>query len=261
MELGSRFFESGAWLKPRRFSSPEAFIDLVGSYEAGIVEGDPENFFSLRWSWAPDEVQRFTHELQKSRWWNAKRHRLGRPAVKNGVRQGPPAAQRALVEKIHLAYNEEFSRRLKLTANRKKAYARLLFAGLEKEKDPVERFRKLCQFVQTRDFYMSDLRLHAPESLFRNPERCESWMEESSGNATLSADHARERKRVEGFRRPTPSDAQVDVEGLFDSMPEDKQRQVRAEFEERKKRLAGLTRFRETMEQAVWSEIVTREAG
>lgn len=261
MELTSRFFESGAWLKPRRFSEPEAYIDLVGAHEAGLVGENTAEFFSLRWSWAPDEVSRFVTRLAESGWWNGKKNRAGKPAISAGVRQGPPAAQRKLVEQLHKAYNEEFTRRLTLTGNRRKAYARLLFAGLEKHPDPGERFRKLCRFVQTRDFYMKDLRLHSPESLFRTPERCESWMEESSGDTPVTPDHARERKKLEGFRKPTTVPVTVDVAAVFAKLPAEKQEQLRSEFEHRKKRLSGLTRFRDMMEQAVWNELVTREAG
>lgn len=260
MELLSRFFQSPAWLKPRRFSHPEAFIDLVGCHEAGSVDGDALVFFSLRWSWTPNEVDRFLLELEASEWWNRKRGRAGRPAIKHGIKQGPPVAQRILVEALHEAYNDVFGRSLKLTTNRKSAYARLLATSLGKEQDPVVRFRKLCEFVRTRDFYMSELRLHTPESLFRNAERCESWVEESGKPVVTSPEHLRERKKVEGFIRPTKEMATLDTKAIFASFSEDQQARVRAEFDERKKRLTGLTRFRATMENAVWNDIVQREA-
>lgn len=262
MELKHTFFSSPAWLKPRRFSQPEAFLDLVGAYESGLVRGDASNFFSLRWSWAPDEVDRFTHSLSQAGWWNPKRERVGRPAIQNGVTQGPPNAEREAVENLHKLYNESFGRRLTLTKSRRAAYGCLLHAGLNKEKELSEKFRKLCRVVQAKEFYMSSLKLHAPESLFRNMDRCESWLEEASGHTPLSPSHAEERERVAGFVRPVPEhrDVEVDVDALYAAMTNEQQTIIQAEFEERKKRLRGLTRFRSTMEKAVWSEIVTRSA-
>jgi len=263
MELKHTFFSSPAWLKPRRFSQPEAFLDLVGSYESGIVKGEARDFFSLRWSWAPDEVERFTQSLVDSGWWNPKRERVGRPAIRHGLAQGPPAAQREMVEALHKLYNELFGRRLTLTKARRAAYGCLLFAGLNKEKDPLDKFRKLCRVVQSKEFYMSDLKLHAPESLFRNTDRCESWLEEASGHKPLSPSHAEERKKLSGFVRPTPSQPSLetpDINALYAAMSAEQQTVLQAEFNERKKRLTGLSRFRDTMEEAVWSEIVTRAA-
>jgi hypothetical protein len=262
MELKPKFFSSPAWLKPRRFSQPEAYLDLVGAYESGIVKGEGAVFFSLRWSWAPDEVERFIEAMSKAGWWNAKRERVGRPAIRHGITQGPPAAQREAVEALHRIYNEAFGRRLTLTKARRQAYARLLFAGLNKEEDPSRKFDQLCEVIQSKDFYMSDLKLHAPESLFRNTERCESWLEEASGHKPLSVSHAQERKKLAGFIKPVPTETPplADVDALYAAMSDEQQTILQTEFNERKKRLTGLTRFRDTMEQAVWSEIVLRAA-
>jgi hypothetical protein len=50
------------------------------------------------------------------------------------------------------------------------------------------------------------------------------------------------------------------VDALYAAMSDEQQTILQTEFNERKKRLTGLTRFRDTMEQAVWSEIVLRAA-
>jgi hypothetical protein len=74
--------------------------------------------------------------------------------------------------------------------------------------------------------------------------------------------HAQERKKLAGFIKPVPTETPppADVDALYAAMSDEQQTILQTEFNERKKRLTGLTRFRDTMEQAVWSEIVLRAA-
>ncbi len=264
MQLHGEFFTSAAWLKPRRFSEPEAFLDMVGCYESHLVVGHSAVFFSSRWSWTSKEVEAFCVSLSTAGWWDRDRGRIKRPAIKAGVRQEREPYKTSELNVLHKKYNEMFGKRFKLTSKRKAGYCRLLAAGLEKASDRGERFEQICRAVQREDFYMSNPRYHDPESLFRTHERCEAWLERSAPKQRFAPGQYDERKKAE--RLGTRLDATIttqavetgDIDAMFKSLSEDCRAKVEAQFNQKRKRLSQLGRFQDSMEDAIWADLVMR---
>lgn len=125
-----------------------------------------------------------------------------------GLSDGEPEDPGPPIEEMHDVWNDELgsSRRLNLTEKRRTKYRLLFEEHLEEMDRPVVAFRAILRRVQMSDHHMSDRGYQMPESLFRNPESREAWIERTlsaarAGGTPDAADRQLERKKRRIFER------------------------------------------------------------
>lgn len=273
MRLENEFFHSKMWLDGRCFSRQEAWLDLVGCYEANdLSKGEEGDFFPTRWSWSAEEVETFIKQVMNLGWWNSRR--CAPSATSIGIkREELPANE--LIQSLHKLYNQQFGRRLKLTPGRKKAYQRLCDAGLDADKGA---FIQVCDTIKRSGWHMSKLTYQDPISLFRTSERCETWILSSlQGDDPVTDEQLRERSRyidgvqaVEEAEEPQVCDASL--KQLYLGLTVEHQNSLREEYQLERDHwvrrikvgaLAGSISddVIESYEQALWRKLVANATG
>jgi hypothetical protein len=89
-----------------------------------------------------------------------------------------------------------------LTPKRKQKLRDLYREQLSELPDPLDGFRRILRAVQRSDHHMSDRAYQMPDSLFRNPERRDSWAQKGLGPYT----NGKPKNRDKAPRKPLPPD-------------------------------------------------------
>lgn len=99
---------------------------------------------------------------------------------------------------MHEVWHEELGidgHEIQLTDKRKTKYRKMYEEQLEETKDPERAWRLILRRVQMSDHHMSERSYQMPESLLRNAERRETWVQRTLEAARSGRNSPRRRKR------------------------------------------------------------------